>query len=151
MADVKTSDLIAATAATASDALLLIQSNTSKKITVANLFAEVGTPVAFQDTVSIEGSETITASGSISVSDNITHISDPAAPGVLSIVSGTEGQLKIIVMIENNGSYGITRHELALSGSNVSGTITFSAVGASGTFIYSNDKWYMIGGTATLS
>ena len=53
MADSKLSELTAATAAAAADTTYLVQSSTSKKITVANLFGNVATPVSFTDSVSM--------------------------------------------------------------------------------------------------
>ena len=56
MADAKLSELTAATTAAASDTLYLVQSSTSKKITVANFFASVATPVVFTDKIQIQDS-----------------------------------------------------------------------------------------------
>ena len=53
MADSKVSELTAATAAAGADSLYLVQSSTSKSITVANLFATVSTPVQFTNTVQV--------------------------------------------------------------------------------------------------
>ena len=38
-----------------------------------------------------------------------------------------------------------------LTGSNVEGDVEFDAAGDTATMIYTNSKWYMIGGTATIS
>ena len=46
MADQKLSDLTAASSAAAADTLYVVQGGTSQKITVANLFADVDTPVS---------------------------------------------------------------------------------------------------------
>jgi len=145
MADAKVSELAAATLAAASDLLLLIQSGASKQITIAELFAGINTPVTLQDTISIQGSETITSTGDVSVTENITYVEDPDASGGLDIVNGLiDGQVKIILMTSNVGGQTVT-----LSGTNVDGTIAFASEGDSGTFIYTSSKWYMIGGTAT--
>ena len=53
MADSKLSELTAATAAAATDTTYLVQSSTSKQITVANLFGNVATPVQFTDSIQI--------------------------------------------------------------------------------------------------
>ena len=146
MADAKLSELTAATTAAASDTLYLVQSSTSKKITVANFFASVATPVVFTDKIQIQDSDTITAAGAISVATNLTKISNPSGSGTLTIAAGSEGQLKIIIMIANTGG-----HTLTLSDPDVQGTIAFSAVGKSATLLYTNSKWYFIGGTAVVS
>lgn len=146
MADAKLSELTAATSAAASDSLYLVQSSTSKKITVANLFADIDTPAIFGDKIQIQDSETVTEAGALSVTTNITLITNPSGSGNLTIGVGLDGQIKIIIMTSNTGSTTMT-----LTGSNVEGDVEFDAAGDTATMIYTNSKWYMIGGTATIS
>lgn len=146
MADAKLTELSAATAAADSDTLYLVQSGASKKITVANLFGVVNTPVVFTDKIQIQDSNTIFSIGAISVATNLTLISNPDSAGSLTITNGSEGQIKIIIMISNSGG-----HTLTLGGSWMQGSVAFSAAGASVTLIYTNSKWYPIGGTAVVS
>jgi len=147
MADAKLSELTAATSAAASDSMYLVQSSTSKKITVANLFADIDTPAVFGDKIQIQDSETFTAaSGELSVTTNISYLSNPTSPGSISLPTGSDGQVKIVIMISNIGG-----HTSTLTGSNVEGSIAFDAAGDTATMIYTNSKWYMIGGTATIS
>jgi hypothetical protein len=145
MADAKLSELTAATSAAASDSTYLVQSATSKRITIANLFGTIATPAVFTDKVQIQGSETI-ASGAISATTNLTLIANPLANANLTMTSGAEGQIKIIIMASNPGGYTCT-----LSGSSVESTIVFDAQGDTATMIYTNSKWYFIGGTATIT
>ena len=145
MADAKLSELTAATSAAASDSMYLVQSSTSKKITVANLFGDVDTPAVFTDKIQIQDTESFTAaSGSLSITTNISYLSNPTANGNLTLANGVDGQIKIIIMISNTGGYSQT-----LGGSNVEANVSFDAAGDSATMIYTNSKWYMIGGTAT--
>ena len=148
MADSKLSELAAATAAAAADTTYLVQSSTSKKITVANLFGNVATPVQFTDSIQIGDHNTMTAVGAIGVDYNVTYISDPSAGGTCSIGTGTDGQIKIIIMTSNSGG-----HTVQLSGANVANTISFNAAGESATLLYDvgYSKWYFIGGSATVS
>ena len=148
MADSKLSELTAATAAAAADTTYLVQSSTSKKITVANLFGNVATPVSFTDSVSIGDHEVITAAGAINVTTNVTMINDPSGGGTCSIGTGVDGQIKIIIMSSNSGG-----HTIQLSGANVANTISFDAAGESATLLYDTglSKWYFIGGSATVS
>ena len=148
MADSKLSELTAATAAAATDTTYLVQSSTSKKITVANLFGNVATPVQFTDSIQIGDHNTMTAVGAIGVDYNVTYISDPSAGGTCSIGTGTDGQIKIIIMTSNSGG-----HTVQLSGANVANTISFNAAGESATLLYDvgYSKWYFIGGSATVS
>lgn len=146
MADAKLSELTAATSAAASDSMYLVQSSTSKKITVANLFGDIDTPAVFGDKIQIQDSETITEAGALSVTTNISLVTNPSSSGNLTIPVGVEGQVKIVIMTSNTGATTMT-----LSGSNVEGSIAFDAAGDTATMIYTNSKWYMIGGTATIS
>ena len=148
MADSKLSELTAATTAAAADTTYLVQSSTSKQITVANLFGAIATPARFTDSVCIQDHDTITAVGAIAVTTNVTYISDPSAGGTCSIGTGTDGQIKIVIMTSNSGG-----HTVQLGGANVANTISFDAVGESATLLYDTglSKWYFIGGSASVS
>jgi hypothetical protein len=146
MADSKLSELTAATSAAGADTLYLVQGSTSKKLTVANLFADVSTSVVFNDKIRIGDSETKTARGEISSLYNITYLSDIDSAGNMTMAAGVDGQIKIIVMVSNLGGHTIT-----LQGATLANDIAFSSVGHSVTLLYNNSKWYVIGGTATVS
>ena len=148
MADSKLSELAAATAAAAADTTYLVQSSTSKKITVANLFGNVATPVQFTDSIQIGDHNTITAAGAISTAYNVTYINNPSGGGTCSIGAGLDGQVIIIIMSSNSGG-----HTIQVSGANVANTISFDAAGESATMLYDTglSKWFFIGGSATVS
>jgi hypothetical protein len=146
MADAKLSELTAATSAAASDVLYVVSGSNSNKITVANLFADVATPVSFSDSISITDTNTMTAAGEIITTTNITYISNPDADGNYTVGAGVDGQLKIVIMTNNTGSRTCT-----LQGSTLANDIAFTAAGHSATLLYTNSKWYFIGGTATVS
>jgi hypothetical protein len=146
MADAKLSELTAATSAAASDTTYLVQSAISKKITVANLFGTIATPAVFTDKIQIKDTDTLTEAGAVSLTTNISYLSNPTGSGNLSLAAGSDGQVKIIIMTSNTGGTTLT-----LTGSTVEGSIAFDAAGDTATMIYTNSKWYMIGGTATIS
>jgi hypothetical protein len=146
MADSKLSELTAATTAASTDVLYLVNGSNSKKITVANVFANVATPVSFGDKISITDTNTMTAAGEIITTTNITYISNPDADGNFTLGSGVDGQIKIVIMTSNTGSRTCT-----LQGSTLANDIAFTAAGHSATLLYTNSKWYLIGGTATVS
>jgi hypothetical protein len=55
--------------------------------------------------------------------------------------------VKIILMIANTAG-----HALTLDGATLAHDIvTFDALGDTATLIYTNTKWYMIGGSATIA
>ena len=146
MADAKLSELTAATAAAGTDTLYAVQGSNSRKMTVATLFADVATPVSFSDKIAITDSNTQTAAGAISLTTNITLLSNFDADGNCTIADGTDGQIKIIIMSANTGSRTVT-----LQDSTIQNDISFDAAGETATLLYTNSKWYFIGGTATVS
>jgi len=147
MADQKLSELTAATSAAAADTVYLVQGGSSKKITVANLFADVDTDVKFGDTISIDDSETLTGAGAVSVTKTVTILSNPGATGTLTIAAGSTGQIKIIVMTSNTASRTLTLDDSDLGHD----TVTFNEAGDTATLIYIGSKWWVIGGTAAVA
>jgi len=145
MADSKLSELTAATSAASSDTLYIVQSGTSKKISVSALFGGLDMPAVFSDKLQVQGSERITAGGAISVAETITYITNPDSSAGLTIAAGSEGQVKIIIMTANTGNALMT-----LAGSNVAGIIEFNAEGDTATLIYTDNKWFMVGGSAAI-
>jgi len=147
MADQKLSELTSVSGASASDTLYIVKDSASSKITFANLMATVATPVAFTDKVTIGDVETLTSLGSIGITTNITYLNNISATGSMSIGTGTEGQIKIIIMTSNTGGVTVT-----LDDSDVQhDTIVFSQAGHTATLLCANSKWFMIGGTATVT
>lgn len=142
----KFSELTAATAAAGADTLAIVQGTESKKLTVASLFADISTPVKFNDKIKIGDENVMTALGTVVTTTNITLLSNLDSAGNLSINDGDPGQVKIIIMASNTGGHTIT-----LQGANVNNDISFDAAGESATLLYTNSKWYFIGGTATVS
>lgn len=145
MADQKISELTAATSTENTDKLVLARSTANNQITVANFFSEVATPVSFSDKVSLTGDETVTGAGAVSVATNLTYLVNPSSGGTLTIAAGVEGQIKVIIMTSNTSAQTLTLDDSDLA----QDTIVFDAAGDSATLIYTNSKWYMIGGTAT--
>lgn len=148
MADSKVSELTAATSAAAADQVYLVQSGDSKSITNAALFGAIATPAVFNDKISIGDHDTITASGAILLTTNVTWINDVSAAGECTLAAGSDGQIKIIIMSSNAGSHTVT-----LANANTANSISFSAAGHSATLLYDTGlaKWYFIGGTATVA
>lgn len=142
----KFSELTAATAAAGVDTLAIVQGTESKKLTVASLFADVSTPTKFNDKIKIGDENVMTALGTIISTTNITLLSNIDSAGNLSINDGDSGQVKFVIMTSNAGGHTIT-----LQGANLQNDISFSAAGDTATLLYTNSKWYFIGGTATVS
>ena len=146
MADSKVSELTAATTLGGSDAFYLVQSNTSKQITSSTLFSNAAN-VTLKDTVKLDTSvQLLSSPGIVTLAKPVTHLASDASGGSLTIPAGSTNQIKIIVMTSTSGG------TFTLSGNIVNdGNVVFSARGNTATLLYTDTKWYMIGGTASLT
>ena len=146
MAKLKLSELTEATATNPGDLLYVVQSNTSKKIKVSNFLADLDNPTLKGNIVIGSTPETITSPGPISLTTPISYLNIDAVGGVLTIPNGANGQNKILVTISAAGG------QYTLS-TNVAGnaTVQFNNVGDTATMLYTNSKWFVIGGTANVT
>lgn len=152
MADTKVSELTSATSVGGSDSLYLIQSGTSKKVTAATLFANAAN-VTLKGNVNIDPSvQTLTSPGTIDLTKPVTHLSitSESNGGELLLPIGTPGQVKIIVLTSTDGSYWTIDSNITAHG-NTNHVVRFSANGDTITALCTNNKWYMIGGTASVN
>lgn len=147
MADSKVSELTSATSVGVADQFYVVQSSTSKKVTAAVLFANAAN-VTLKGNINLDSSvQSITSAGTlIDLTKPVTHLTADASGGSIAIPTGTVNQIKYITMIATSGgSYAIS--------SNIAGntTITFSAIGKTAQLLYTNSKWHMVGGTASIA
>jgi hypothetical protein len=146
MAKLKISELTAATATNPNDLLYLVQTNTSKSITVANFLADLTDP-NLQGNIKITGTpQTLTSGGVVDLTTPTTYLSIGGTPATITIPNGANGQIKILLTtVHAGGSYTLS--------SNVANNanIIFNNVGDTATLMYNNNKWFMIGGTATVA
>jgi hypothetical protein len=150
MADSKVTAMNPATSVSATDVLYLVKPNTSPydhKVTVANLFGGIPVPVVLEDDLILGGAvQTLSAAGAISVSTLVTKITSPDGAGTLTIADGTDGQIKVVVMVSNSGSHALTIN------SNIGhSSIVFNSAGDTATLMFLAGNWYFLGGTATVS
>jgi hypothetical protein len=85
--------------------------------------------------------------GMISTNSTVTKLTTLGSSGNLSISSGEDGQLKIVVMTTQSGGGYYTLNS-GLSGNT---TVMFDKVGKSAILLYSSNAWHVIGGTATVT
>ena len=147
MSDSKVSDLTSATSLGVSDLFYVVQSNASKKITTATMFANAAN-VTISGNLNFQSSvQLVTSAGTkIDLTKPISHLAADASGGTIFIPAGTTNQVKYLVMISTSGgSFNIS--------SNVANnqTITFNANGKTAQLLYTNSKWYMVGGTASIA
>lgn len=149
MADSKVSELTSATSFGVADVLYLVQSGASRKMTGAVLFANAAN-VTLKGNINLDPSiQTMTSAGAISLTVPVTHLNADASGGTITLANGTTNQVKYLVMIATaGGSYTING-----VGSNIANNanVVFSAVGKTAQLLYTNNKWFMVGGTATLT
>ena len=147
MADSKVSELTSATSVGVADQFYVVQSSTSKKVTAAVLFANAAN-VTLKGNVNLDSSvQAITSAGTlIDLTKPVTHLTADASGGSIAIPAGTTNQIKYITMIATSGgSYAISANIAN------SQTITFNAVGKTAQLLYTNSKWHMVGGTASIA
>jgi hypothetical protein len=146
MAKLKLSELTETTATNPGDLLYVVQSNTSKRIKVSNFLADLDNPTLKGNIVIGSTPETITSPGPIGLTTPISYLNIGGVGGVLTIPNGANGQAKILVTIAAaGGQYTLT--------TNVAGnaTVQFNNVGDTATMLYTNSKWFVIGGTANVT
>lgn len=146
MADSKVSELTAATSVGGSDLLYLIQSDTSKKITAATWFANSAN-VTLKGNINLDPTvQVITSPGSIDLTKPVTHLVSDAIGGNCFLPPGTSQQIKVICMLSTAGGVMHVYGNL-VNNSNV----VFSHSGNTATMMYTNNKWFVIGGTAKVT
>ena len=108
MADSKVSELTAASSAAAADQLYIVQSSTSKRITIANLFKSLSN-VTIGGNLALSGVQSLAAAGIVNNTSLITHLTGDGSGGNLSIPKGTvANQMKYITYIAGTGTYLLT-------------------------------------------
>jgi len=145
MAKLKVSELVEATQVNPADSMYIVQGGVSKQISVASFFADISDPTLKGNVIIGDTPQTLSSGGIVSITTPITYLSISGTPDTISIPNGVSGQIKIIVTtLSVGGSYTLTSNIANGSG------VRFSSNGHTATLMYTNSKWYMIGGTATV-
>jgi len=143
MADSKVSELAAATSAAAADQFYLVQSNTSKRISLANLCKSLSN-VTIGGNITYSGVQVLAAPGIVNNTSIITHLVGDGTGGNISIPTGALNQLKYLTYISGTGTYTLTGN---LAGS---ANVQYNKIGDASTLLYTNNKWFVVGGTANV-
>ena len=145
MAKYKVSDLTQVTSANANDLMYIVHSSGSHSITVGNFLGTMTNPT-LQGTVRLGGTpDTMYSPGTVDLSTPISYLNIPGTTGAISIPSGTNGQVKVLITtVAGGGNYIL---------SNIAGAanVNFARVGDTATLAYTNNNWFVIGGTANVS
>lgn len=148
MADSKITDFSAATSVNSADVLYLVQSSTDKKLTISTLLANLPATLAkFSGVVAIGGTaQSVVNTGNVNTTATITYVTNTANSALTLAVGSYEGQLKVIICTSASGTSTLT-------GSLGATSIEFSEPGHTALLLFSSsqNKWYFIGGTATVN
>jgi hypothetical protein len=145
MAETKVSALPVATNLATTDELYLVQGGESKRVTLATLFANVPSHLRVKGVFALNSTpQQIANSGEIDAT-SATTIFTTDAVSAATIQNGlVTGQFKV-VLLKTAGQ------PLTLTGGNLGvATITFEGTGATCQLQWIDNKWYPIGGTATV-
>lgn len=150
MADSKVTALNTAASVSPTDVLYVVKPSTSPfdhKVTIANLFGGIPVPVVLEDDLILGGTvQTLSSAGAINVSTLVTRINSPSGAGTLSIADGTDGQIKVVIMVSNAANHALTIN------SNIGhSSIVFNSAGDTAALIFLAGNWFFLGGTATVS
>lgn len=107
----------------------------NKKISVANVFNNIPTYIALDDTVQVVD----TGTEAVNVTSSISHLNTTAGAHAGALADGTNGQIKIITMIADGGNSVVTP-----ANANGFSTVTFADVGDTATLIFTGNKWNII-------
>lgn len=146
MADAKVTDLQSATSVNPTDVLYLVQASTDKKLSIANLLANLpSVPAKFRGVLALGGSpQNLVNTGTITATETVTVLSN-TANATINIADGSHDyQIKVVIMTSASGTSVLT--------DNVGvGQIAFSAVGHSALLLWMSGSWWPIGGTAPVT
>ena len=138
----KISDLTLTTVANAPDLLYLVQSSTSKRITVDQFFrAASNVRLAGNVFLDAGNAQILTASGTISLTTPLTELVVDNSGGTLLLPAGSDGQLKIITLTgtDNSNFYTLPNANL-----NATANLRFNTSGDSALLLYTNSKWQVL-------
>ena len=146
MADKKITALQESTALSSDDIFHIVDSPASspsnKRISSTNVFNKLPTWLGFADTVATSAADSL----AIPITASIVHKTTGADAEALTIAAGTQGQLLMIVLTTDGGGNGT----IAAS-STVQDTILVQDAGDTVQLLFTNSKWHVMGGTASIS
>ena len=117
---------------------------TGSAITTTGTFiVDIPANVAITGAFRLSGSEDVANGAAINLAVTASYFSTAAAE-TATLAAGTNGQIKTLMMVEDNGDMVITVTNAGWKTSGT-GTLTFDTIGDSCTLQYINSKWFVIG------
>jgi len=133
--------LLLTSAGTGSDAIGLSATGTGGGITInANsTLALSGSTITLTGGIIYSSPQTLSSSGAISLTNNITFLNTSSGPIIATLANGTVGQTKIIIMINNTNTVSLTpTNALGFT------SIIFNGNGDSATLVYTPSGWVIV-------
>jgi hypothetical protein len=134
MADLRVSQLTEATSVALTDLLYLSKAGTDRKVTVQTLLNS-------GSQVNNTATQTLSTTGVLDLSKPITVITTTTSNFTVTVGSGTEGQMKTVLLKNTTG--GVVTLSGLFSGYS---TVQLSAIGDSVRMIYLTGEWFIQGG-----
>lgn len=117
---------------------------TGSAITTTGTFTvDIPANVAITGNLRLSGSEDVANGAAINLAVTASYFSTADAE-TATLAAGTNGQIKTLMMVEDNGDMVITVTNAGWKTSGT-GTLTFDTIGDACTLQYINSKWFVIG------
>lgn len=111
--------------------------------TTGTITVDIPANVAITGAFRLSGSEDVANGAAINLAVTASYFSTAAAE-TATLAAGTNGQIKTLMMVEDNGDMVITVSNAGWKTSGT-GTLTFDTIGDACTLQYINSKWFVIG------
>jgi hypothetical protein len=143
MADKKITQLTdLGTAIASADLFNVVQDPTgtpiNKKVSTANVFNNIPTFIGLKQTA-----DTLASTGSASITTAVTLVNATASTPTISLVDGSEGQIKTIIDVSTAATNNITITPTNLRGYT---SVILNAPGETVTLMFKSSKWNIISG-----
>lgn len=139
MADKKISELVAATTIAATDILPIVQTNSTKKVSISTLFNNIPTNIKYSG-IKVETGTPDIPTTNIAIDTAISYLVNTTASAInLSLANGIQGQEKTLI------ATNITANVLVTPTNFANGTsIIFTNTGQTAKLLFVNSKWYIL-------
>ena len=103
--------------------------------------------MVLKDVVSLDTTaQSLASPGAVSLSKTVTQLVIDASGGSITLAAGIVNQIKVITVVSSSGgTYTLSSN---MAGNRV---VSFTRVGDSAQLLFTNNKWHMIGGTASIT
>ena len=110
----------------------------NKKVSTSNIFNYIPTYIGLKQTA-----DTLAVTGSSSITTAITLVNATASTPTISLVDGTDGQIKTIINVSTAGTNNVTITPTNLRGYT---SVILNAPGETVTLLFKSSKWNIIAG-----